>query len=1361
MSGSSQVLHPGLRIKAEVIPSGMSVTKAAVLVGVGRPALSNLLNGKAALSPEMALRLEKAFGVKRDLLLQMQATYDEQETRHREKEVAVRAYAPGFLNITAGQISAWSDRISSRSELPALLRKLVLTTSNNLTKVDFPAYDNAQRHGWDGAVETDTATPWVPSGASGWEFGCSQDPRQKAEDDFKARVAHVPANERKNLTFVFVTPRDWPSRIDWAKEKAAQKLWKGVKALDAGDIEQWLEQSVSAQSWLAERLGNGSDDILSLDECWRRFAKVTRPELSKVLFEGAVETHKNSFANWLRSPPGQPYVITSDSEEESLAFLGCALESITDPRCGYADKALVIRTPEALRRATKASASFIAVLATPAVEAASAGLHKSQHTIIIRRRSAIEGEADIALDLVDDETFRKGLTAMAIEYHEVENHARASGQSLTILRRRLSEVPEIRMPPWAQDNALTRKLIPLGFVGAWDSQSKEDQEILRFLTRDSYEAIEQSVAALLTTDQSPIWSVGRYRGVASKLDVIYAIHRLVTRKDLEDFFLTARIVLSERDPALDLPEDKRYMAQIYGKTRNHSAALRNGICETLVLLAVHGNALLRDRLGFDVEWHVSETVRELLTPLAEDTWASQRSDLPLYAEAAPDQFLDIIEQDLQSEGPKILALLRPSSSDMFGAGCARSGLLWALELLAWQPERLSRVALLLARMSERKIDDNWVNKPENSLQAIFRAWMPQTTASLDRRGVVLEAIAKRFPEVGWRLCVEQFNPGSTIGHYSYRPRWRKDASGSGQPVTHSERYAFFRKALDLAIAWPSLNASKLSDLVKHSHVLSEADQEKIWEKVRAWVANDPSDAEKAVLRECIRLYAFTRRARKRAPTSLSQDTAREIYEKLEASDPVVRHKWLFAQHWVEESWDETEALDYRKREERIAKQRTDAIREVWKALGYEGILQLCEVGEASSAVGTFLAKLAPTDLEPESFVARMIADKTRSSMQVNGFLSGYLFALEPGVRASLLVAVVDRLMADVDNAELNIVRLLKHAPFNRQTWSIVDKQPGPIRERYWLEAMPNWRQDDEDEIQETIDRLLNVDRPKAALAAVRFELEKLDSARMVRLLREFATGPAQHDSEIRFQSYELQRAFEILDKRSDVSQDELANLEFLYLTAFEHEKRGVPNLERQIARTPALFVQAVGLAYKRKDEGEDPPEWHIADEEKRGNVAMQCYRLLHNVRRIPGTRDDGSVDLIELKAWITEVRKLCKGHGRARAGDGAVGEFLSKSALGEDGIWPIPAIRDVLEDVGNETIADSMAVGLYNQRGAHWRDVGGRQERDLAAKYRGWAAETAAEWPFTSRLLSRIAKSYERDAERHDTDESVRKRLPY
>ncbi len=85
--------HPGDFIRTEIIePAGLSVTAAAAALQVSRPALSSLLNSKANLSGEMALRIEKAFGVKMETLMRMQSAFDIARTRGREKEIRVRRF---------------------------------------------------------------------------------------------------------------------------------------------------------------------------------------------------------------------------------------------------------------------------------------------------------------------------------------------------------------------------------------------------------------------------------------------------------------------------------------------------------------------------------------------------------------------------------------------------------------------------------------------------------------------------------------------------------------------------------------------------------------------------------------------------------------------------------------------------------------------------------------------------------------------------------------------------------------------------------------------------------------------------------------------------------------------------------------------------------------------------------------------------------------------------------------------------------------------------------------------------------------------------------------------------------------------
>src|SRR5580704_4600373 len=87
--------HPGAFIRTEIIaPAGLTVTAAAAALQVSRPALSSLLNGKADLSGEMALRIEKAFGVKMETLMRLQSAFDIVKTRSREKEIRVRRFHP-------------------------------------------------------------------------------------------------------------------------------------------------------------------------------------------------------------------------------------------------------------------------------------------------------------------------------------------------------------------------------------------------------------------------------------------------------------------------------------------------------------------------------------------------------------------------------------------------------------------------------------------------------------------------------------------------------------------------------------------------------------------------------------------------------------------------------------------------------------------------------------------------------------------------------------------------------------------------------------------------------------------------------------------------------------------------------------------------------------------------------------------------------------------------------------------------------------------------------------------------------------------------------------------------------------------
>jgi len=1352
-------IHPGPFIREHVLPADLSVTAAAKRLGVGRPALSNLFNGRAALSPDMAVRIEKTFGYDGKKLLQLQAAYDRAQAQARDPEIAVRAYTPSLFAIKAAQIEAWSANMEARSEFAALLRRLVYSTGEGLVQLDFPAFENAQRHGWDGFVSAEAATPWIPLGNSGWEFGVSQNALQKAEHDYQARSAEIAPEERARMSFVFVTPRNWPGKVAWASAKASDKLWKGVRAYDASDLEQWIETSIPAQAWFSERLPLRDGNLFDLRGTWRRWADATNPTLSKRLFPSAAAA-ANRLNEWLKRPPLRPFTVVADSPGEGLAALACAFEAgpLEDGRAR--ERTVVVGTPEALAKLASATSDFIAILASANVEAEAAGLLDQHHTIVVTHRNGIEGTPDLTVDLVNDRTFHEALTEMGLGRDDVERLDRESGRSLTVLRRRLAELPALRSPPWAHDAETAKRLVPLMMVGAWDSTSQADQTVVATMADRAYDDIESTVAELVGEADSPVWSISTMRGVVSKTDAFYAVQRHITIAHLRRFFDVARVVLSEEDPALELPDDRKWAAHIYGKTRRHSAALRRSLCETLVLLSVHGDNLFKSRLGFDVVGQVNALIRDLLTPLDGATWQSQQHDLPRYAEAAPEVFLDLLENDLRNQPPKVHALLQPADSGPF-SWPSRTGLLWALEALAWNPDWLFRVVILLAKLAEIKIIDNWANKPEKSLASIFRCWMPQTAAPVEIRIKALELLTRQHPTVGWRICLNQFDPRSTIGDYNAKPQWRADAAGAGEPVTWDEAHRLARRALEIAIAWPTHDEQTLGDLVERLDGIPD-DQNAVWAAIRAWLGTGPSNAARAKLREQIRRSTMVRPPKEaREGGATVSPEARMVFDALEPDDLIWRHQWLFAQHWVQESADELrdEAFDFAKREARVEHRRLGALQEIWKALGFQGVRALCQLGDASSLIGGLLAKFL-TPEEIENFVVEIVERQSEPSPEV--CLSGLLWNLTEAVREKIYKTALAAGANGSPFTREGLHRLLLRSPFSPETWSRMAELSEGQRTCYWAEVLPQpLFGEQSDEANKVVDELLNVKRPRAAFAAVRRGFANLTTDRLVRLLTDVGTVNAEPAGHYQMAAHDISAAFDVLSARSDTDPGALARLEFMYIDGLKHTKHGIRNLERQLSESPGLFVQALTLTFRRRDGGEDPPELRSNDPEAAKRLAHSAYALLSQARRLPGTNEKGELDGRKLREWIVAARALAREYDREEVGDSKIGSLLANSAPGRDGVWPLEAVRDVLEDLGTPTMANGMLVGRMNARGATWRGEGGDQERTLAKTYHDWSMRVAAQHPFTARLLADLAKSYERNAEWHDDRSRVGKRLPH
>jgi addiction module HigA family antidote len=1369
MPAPKDATHPGAWIRSEVIPKGMSVTKAAQLMGVGRPALSNLLNGNASLSADMASRLEMAFQVSRAELIEMQARYDAAQAQKRGAPANILAYVPPFLQIKANDIEGWvADNLQARARLAVLLRTLVHSTGRGLSKVDFPGNDDSQRKGCDGVVEASEGSPWVPGGKSVWEFGTDQDIKRKADKDFSKSVEAIGDDERLETIFVFVSPRRWGGKTAWQQEQRQLNRWKDVLVYDASDLEQWLEQSLQGQAWFANETNQPARHVRTLDSCWAEWADVTSPPLSGLLFNSAIEASKRTLLARLSSPSEGPIVLAADSHQEALAFLAQLLTG-DEERQALRDRVLVFDRPGVFPELASAAQEFIAVTYSRDVEREFAPHVKTLRTIVVYPRNAAPGKPDVLLEPANHETFGEALEAMGKSRDEISRLSSDSGRSLTVLRRLLSTVPAVRVPQWAGDPQLARKLVPFLLVGAWNTTNEADRSALSGLAGGLvYEDLEKDCQALALLEDAPTWSIGTFRGVVSKIDLLHAIAGVVTQNDLNAFFQVARRVLGEDDPSLDLKESERWAASVHGKTRQYSGAFREGISETLVLMAVQGVQLFRHRLGIDTEQEAALVVRELLPdPLTIRALESNDRDLPLYAEAAPEEFLGIIERDLRTNEPASFGLMRPVAGDFFSSP-VRTGLLWALEGLAWNPGLLPRTALVLARLASIEINDNWVNKPINSLESIFRAWMPQTAADLDTRVAVLKLLARKFPPIAWRICMDQFSHHQS-GHNSHKPRWRSEGYGFGEPLpTWGPVHAFQRQVIELVLSWPEYSLETLSDLVERMQFLSPEHQVRAWELVSQWGITSGNDSDRAKLREKVRTSALTRRAairtRKGGDAALIA-SAKKAFQALEPSGIVNKNLWLFKDHWVDESADEledVERLDYREREKRVRLLRVGALQEVYRSEGPGGLLELATRGRAPWIVGALTSEALDVQSDLEHVLTLAFEGVNRGTEQAASFstmISGALHAIEDDAMREAAIAKISD-----GRPESDLARLLALAPFGRSTWRLVDGLGEAAAKAYWADVRPNLYRGEAEEKQEGTARLLEARRPRAAFCSINHELKEIEVEMLFTLMSAIAKDGNDKPGEYQLDSYHIEEAFKILNASGRFNVDQMAGLEFAYMEVLrklwdEDKGYGIPNLERHIEANPEMYVRALVWTYRRGDGQQDPDPFRV-EPGRAKEMAKLGHHLLEAIHRIPGHDDLGNLDVRRLTKWISEVRRMAAELDRTGVADISIGGLLANAPVGKDGVWPCAAVRDVMEELQLDDVMRGAHTGLYNSRGVHWRGEGGDQERELAERYRKWANALRISHPFvSSSLLMSMAKTYEREASREDTASTLRRRL--
>jgi hypothetical protein len=1246
--------------------------------------------------------------------------------------------------VDADYLESWAGSRDAEELLPEVVARLIEGTTG-VVGVHMRTGDGIRLRGWDGVVEDSPGSPWVPAGPSAWELGTGGDPRRKAEADYASRTDKPHEIEPSVTSFVFVTPRRWPGARTWEQARRAEGRWRSVRVLDADDLAGWLRSQPATHVWFSEEVGLQPLEVRTLSQWWDRFRRQIEPPIPpELLLAGRDEAARRLLDRLRATPP--PIFVRATSRDEATAFIAAAFETSDDAPRG---DALIATSRHGWERLSLASQP--AVLIPHIDDPHTATAVGTGHRVIVPLAAGttpFRGDV-IELGPLDRNVARDVLVQKAARgFEEADRLAGLARRSLASFLR----APELAVmprssPPWAHGDR-ARLLAGLVLVGSW-AATEADHQIVAQIAGKDWQSVEDALVAVSDSSDPPFVPAGAGWQVVSP-DGAWALLRHAARgTDLERFCDKVVEILGEPDPTLVLDPEERLLAHIRGIRRPFSPTLSQGVAQGLALLGAFDDQPSEPSRRRDDAEYAKHAVRRLLRRANDDAsgllWRSISPYLQLLAEAAPDALLDAVEAGLVGDDPVVRTMFAdPERSAVPGASSEHTGLVWALELLCWSPTHLSRAAAALARLVEIDPGGRLGNRPHDSLRAVFLPWLPQTSAPLKSRLEVLDHLRARYPEVAWKLEMGTMPSGHDVASPTPRPRFQQWPTTDERPLL-AEWLEAITEITRRAIEDAGGNPLRWSELVMHVADLPTNERGQLIAALGELSSADVEEEARTTLWQTLVSLIGQHREFREARWALDEESLQAleaIAEDLKPDDLVGRFAPFF-------DWDpplpQVPRDDYEARERAAADARGNAIRQILRHLGFEGIERLARASKLPDQVGVHAAEVAPGEHFPE---VRGLLGRTD---ELRRLAYGWI------CRMASDVAWLDARTSEMSGwsiATQSEFLLALGAP-NARIVAVIDSRTPAVQRQYWEAVRPI--NVDDDALASVVDRLLTHDRPWVAIDLLTLACHRptrgvspaLSADQVVNVLdRALASDFPDHGS-VSGAAFGIGQLLDYLEG-AGVAEVTLARLEWSFFRILEHTRQPRA-LYRILATDPDLFVELVGRVYRPKN----APSSAKADEQTVA-LAQNAWSVLHAWR--PRLGEPGGIDSQNLRSWVQQARAELATRDRADIGDHQIGQTLSCSGLGADGIWPTEELRELIEDLASTNLESGLVIGALNSRGTTIRGPydGGDQEWALAARYRSWGDAVINRWPRTGRVLRQLADDYERQARHEDLEAHAR-----
>lgn len=936
----------------------------------------------------------------------------------------------------------------------------------------------------------------------------------------------------------------------------------------------------------------------------------------------------------------------------------------------------------------------------------------------------------------------KNLEKAGLDSGIAYNYVEKTNGLFVPLKRKLFNGQYNIAPTWYSEKS--DSFVTALLCGKW-TECEGDKAVIEELSGKSYDEFMKELLPF-TKGGEPfvieILDYGKKRYQLANIEIAWEyLDERIQKQVWDKFIALSYKVITKMDPIFYKPFEEHYKASFYTEKPENSNALKLGMIRSMIFRGIYRES--------EYQYEIDKGVKEILLTIdSVERWGYLAQFFTELCEASPKSVIERLEDEVKNP-TGLRELFDANSTDMFTGRNYYTHVLWAVEQLLLYKEYAIRAVKWLLTVDDMNLKYSISNSPRSTLSDVFCAWFNISVLTAKEKTALSEYAIKKY-ENTWDLIFNELPGKHQVVHGSgNKPRYRE--YDEIEQVTNADMYNLYNVYAKLCINNINNNIDKWIMMIDEFTIFPDEMLVDLLKQLEFEI-DKMEDHNKRKIKDKLRSELSRHRYFSMSGWAMDEKRLQKIeklFISIDFEDKVYDYLYLFKYSYDmpilhpipydkenRTTRDENEILKEKEIEENFRRFKVNS-------LDLIHLIELTDI-ENHGNLGMCIARYYTDGKFDVSLYKKMICISGIEQI----ILSYVSWIYRKGDKS--VVKQAKSLSKNYDGKDELYVAIIRIENLIYRDHPLIMDEDEHIKQLYWSS--------------EQVRRFI-ISNDKDTLNWVLSELKKYNN--MISYIECLYYGLGIFEPEELFKyvvdliklnniqrigqmtNFYLTEIMDSIEKSFDGQYDkyyEIMPIEMFFRGIIKWGK--MKCTQYILKKDPTFYAQIIDLIYLHEGEEKNSRTTEQSD------LSQNLFDFYYKALFCP-CENNGDIDLHELKEWVNKFKEKLEEQKQSKLLGSVLGRLFAYSPAGKDGHYPHESIREIIEELADESLRNSYEIAEHNKRGVYSPDAG-KTEKEMALRYKENADGIRILYSESAKIYDNLYKSYyhESEAERRRAEDA-------